>query len=117
LHEFQKPNDIRALELMNAAAIEVMKLFSDIWIGYGKFCFLDYAFKGESDEFSFIFRKKSKTYQRRSEKLISCVTSCFTAAYVKHWDKFVQKELKALPVFDARCVIYPNKEILRDYLN
>lgn len=35
LHKFEKPNDIRALKLMNKAAKEVMKSFTDIVIAYG----------------------------------------------------------------------------------
>lgn len=34
-YHFEKPNDRRALELMNAAAIEVMNEFPDIALGYG----------------------------------------------------------------------------------
>lgn len=45
-HNFAKPNDARALSLMNAAAVAVMDEFHDIVLGYG-----------ESDEFSFVFRK------------------------------------------------------------
>lgn len=32
---FQKPNDRRALDLMNAAAVEVMKDLPDLCIAYG----------------------------------------------------------------------------------
>lgn len=34
-HNFEKPNDMRALKLMNKAAKEVMKNFTDIVIAYG----------------------------------------------------------------------------------
>lgn len=34
-YDFQKPNDRRALELMNAAAIALMKEVPDILLGYG----------------------------------------------------------------------------------
>jgi tRNA(His) 5'-end guanylyltransferase len=45
-HDFAKPNDARALGLMNAAAVAVLEEFHDIVLGFG-----------ESDEFSFVFRK------------------------------------------------------------
>lgn len=34
-YEFEKPNDRRALDLMNAAAVEVMKDLPDLCIAYG----------------------------------------------------------------------------------
>jgi tRNA(His) guanylyltransferase len=34
-HDFVKPNDIRGLKLMNKAAKEVMKSFTEIVISYG----------------------------------------------------------------------------------
>lgn len=34
-HNFEKPNDLRALKLMNKAAKEVMMNFTDIAIAYG----------------------------------------------------------------------------------
>jgi tRNA(His) guanylyltransferase len=39
-HEFTKPNDIRALELMDRAAKDLMEKYSDIVLAFG-----------ESDEF------------------------------------------------------------------
>jgi tRNA(His) guanylyltransferase len=35
LHNFEKPNDMRGLKLMNRAAKEVMRNFSDIVLAYG----------------------------------------------------------------------------------
>jgi tRNA(His) guanylyltransferase len=34
-HDFKKPNDENALQLMNISGKEVMKNFKDIIIGYG----------------------------------------------------------------------------------
>lgn len=34
-YEFEKPNDRRALDLMNAVAVEVMNEFPPIILGYG----------------------------------------------------------------------------------
>ena len=42
-HKFEKPNDIFALDLMNAAAASCMRAFSDIVLAYG-----------QSDEFRLI---------------------------------------------------------------
>ncbi|KAK9908363.1 hypothetical protein WJX75_006745 [Coccomyxa subellipsoidea] len=55
---------------MNRCAVEVLQVFTDIRIAYG-----------ESDEYSFVFSKASKLYGRRSSKLVSLVTSCFTGNY------------------------------------
>lgn len=54
-HEFDKPNDRRAIELMNHCAIEVMKEIHDINIAYG-----------QSDEYSFVISKSSNLYSRRA---------------------------------------------------
>lgn len=34
-YDFEKPNDRRALELMNAAAVGVMRELPDLVVGYG----------------------------------------------------------------------------------
>ena len=105
-HGFKKPNDIKGLSLMNKCAEEVLKQFSDIWIAYG-----------QSDEFSFVLRKESNLFKRRVEKICSCVTSCFSSAYSYYFKEVFGENLKDIPMFDGRCISYPNKEILRDYLS
>ena len=35
-HDFEKPNDLRAIRLMNAAAEEVCNKFPDIILAYGQ---------------------------------------------------------------------------------
>lgn len=55
-YDFQKPNDSRALRLMNAAAEAVMHELPDIKIAYGL-----------SDEFSFVFDHSCTLFQRRKE--------------------------------------------------
>ena len=35
VHNFEKPNDKRMVNLMNSAAVEVMKSFTDIVMAYG----------------------------------------------------------------------------------
>jgi tRNA(His) guanylyltransferase len=76
-HGFEKPNDIRGLKLMNKAAKEVMKNFTDIIIAYG-----------ESDEYSLVFKKSTKVFNRREDKILSTVTSLFSTSYVFYFPKF-----------------------------
>lgn len=54
VHQFTKPNDLEALELMNRAAITVMEDFREIILAYG-----------QSDEYSFVFRKDTQLFNRR----------------------------------------------------
>ena len=51
LHSFEKPNDPRALALMDQAAKEVLREFGEIRLAFG-----------ESDEYSFVFYKHTKLY-------------------------------------------------------
>lgn len=74
---FQKPNDIRGINLMVKSAKEVMKSFNEIVIAYG-----------DSDEFSFVFKKSAKIFNRREDKLLSCVLSLFSTSYVFYWGKY-----------------------------
>jgi len=104
-HNFQKPNDDRCLNLMNAAAQAVMAAFPDLVFAYG-----------QSDEYSFVLHKTSNLYSRRSSKLVSVLVSTFTAAFVHGWGDHFHFAMEYLPAFDARAVVYPTDEILRDYL-
>ncbi|KAL6433170.1 hypothetical protein ACFW04_006422 [Cataglyphis niger] len=105
-HQFVKPNDVAALELMNRAAIAVMEDFKEIILGFG-----------QSDEYSFVFRKDTELYKRRASKLLSNVNSLFASSYVYYWPRiFRGKELYYPPSFDARIVLYPTDKNLRDYL-
>ena len=103
-----KPNDARALRLMNAAASAVLDEFPDVVLGYG-----------HSDEFSFVLRKQSTLYDRRASKLTSVLVSLFTAHYVMRWAEFMGPDtaLQRAPAFDARAVLYPSDQTLRDYLS
>ena len=55
VHNYIKPNDDRALTLMSKAAETVMEEFKDIVIAYG-----------QSDEYSFVFKKNTNVYNRRA---------------------------------------------------
>ena len=72
---------------------------------------------GQSDEFSFAFKKNARLYNRRHEKILTNVVSQFTSAFVYYWPKiFVNgPELKYPPCFDGRVVLYPSFENLKDY--
>ncbi|KAK4937920.1 tRNA-His guanylyltransferase [Elasticomyces elasticus] len=123
-YAFTKPNDIRALDLMNKAATHVVTTIPEIVVGYGV-----------SDEYSFVFHRSTTLFERRAAKLVSTVVSTFTAAYVAMWPTCFtsasdggyedEGEGKAkggldiimLPTFDGRAVCYPSWENLRDYLS
>lgn len=111
-YNFAKPNDKRAINLMNNAAKEVIKSFHDIVLAYG-----------QSDEYSFIFHEGTNFFERRSAKLSTSVATMFTAEYCMQWKTFFpddEEEMKLerpFPTFDGRCVCYPKKRILRDYLS
>jgi tRNA(His) guanylyltransferase len=107
-HGFEKPHDASGLALMNAAAKETMKEFpGDLRLAFG-----------ESDEYSFVFDKNTKLYQRRASKLVSLVVSCFTGNYVRLWQEyFPRMPLSRVPLFDGRAVAYPSLKTLRDYLS
>ena len=146
-HAFEKPNDARALRVMNDAALAVLEAFPDAVLGFG-----------ESDEYSFVLKKvraraakdhsacrrracprspsrahsrrlharaggrrmpsqDTTLYGRREAKIVSVITSLFTASYVMAWPRhFGDAPLLSAPVFDGRAVAYPSDAVLRDYL-
>ena len=107
-HQYEKPNEIKGIKIMLLAGLSVMESFSEIFLGYG-----------QSDEFSFVFRKDAKLYNRRSEKILTNVVSEFTSSFVFHWNKiFINgPELKYPPCFDGRIVLYPSFQNLKDYFS
>lgn len=54
-HKFTKPNDNRALGLMTRSARSVIEELEDIVIAYG-----------QSDEFSFVFKRTTTWFKRRA---------------------------------------------------
>lgn len=107
VHQFEKPNDTRGLNLMNFAAACVMKEFNEIIISYG-----------QSDEYSFVFHRSADVYNRRASKILTNVNSLFTSSYVFNWNRFFENQhLKYPPCFDGRIVLYPTVENLKDYLS
>ena len=107
VHDFEKPNDINALNLMNACAKEVMKEFPDVLVSYG-----------QSDEYSFVLRRDTGLYGRRSAKIMTNIVTHFATNFVFHWKQFFpSKDLQYAPSFDARSVLYPSDQNLRDYMS
>lgn len=106
-YDFAKPNDTRALDLMNAAAVETTKSLVDIVIAYG-----------QSDEYSFVLHENTTLFDRRSAKLATTIATTFTAEYCMLWSTYFPETplTRPWPTFDARCVCYPKQRILRDYL-
>ncbi|KAF5327356.1 hypothetical protein D9619_004990 [Psilocybe cf. subviscida] len=104
-HNFHKPNDVRALQLMDHAAKDVMEGYPDIVLAFG-----------ESDEFSFLLRRSTSLYNRRESKIVSTLTSLFTSSYVFHWPEYFRDHpLQYPPSFDGRIVLYPSEKHIRDY--
>ncbi|KAK4227584.1 tRNA guanylyltransferase [Podospora fimiseda] len=107
-YTFSKPNDIRALDLMNAAAKAVVTELPEITIAYGV-----------SDEYSFVFHKTCSLFERRSSKIVSTIVSTFTAYYIHYWSTYFPDTPLSppLPSFDGRAVCYPSVQNLRDYMS
>ncbi|EZG56481.1 putative tRNAHis guanylyltransferase [Gregarina niphandrodes] len=116
---FRKPNDNRGLWVMTRAAVDLMvELGGEIILSYG-----------QSDEYSFVFRKRTSLYNRRRSKILSTVVSIYTGAYLRHlsivfphydWRSIRKqgnktKQVKG-PIFDGRIILYPNLQVLQDYL-
>ncbi|KAJ5247094.1 hypothetical protein N7468_002077, partial [Penicillium chermesinum] len=127
-YEFQKPNDRRALDLMNTAAVEVMKDLPDLCIAYGvsdefrytHLFFPSGLFSLTPPPPSFVFHPTCQLFERRNAKLVTTIVSTFTAHYIYQWSNFFpDKPLQPpfLPSFDGRAVIYPSNRILRDYMS
>ncbi|KAF2858247.1 tRNAHis guanylyltransferase [Piedraia hortae CBS 480.64] len=106
-YHFTKPNDARALNLMNSCAASLLRSIPEIALAYG-----------QSDEYTFIFHEDTTLFGRRSSKLVSTVVSTFTAEYCLQWKVFFpDRELeRPFPTFDGRSVCYPKRKVLRDAL-
>ncbi|KAI1743381.1 tRNA guanylyltransferase [Xylaria scruposa] len=107
-YKFEKPNDRRALDLMNGAAKAVMTELPDIAIAYGV-----------SDEYSFVLHKTCTLFERRASKLITTIASTFTSYYIHLWSTYFPETTLTppLPSFDGRAVCYPSVQNLRDYMS
>nr|XP_045008376.1 probable tRNA(His) guanylyltransferase isoform X2 [Jaculus jaculus] len=92
---------------MTKCAQRVMEELEDIVIAYG-----------QSDEYSFVFKRKSNWFKRRASKFMTLVASQFASSYVFYWqDYFEDQPLLYPPGFDGRVVVYPSNKTLKDYLS
>lgn len=82
VHKYAKPNDVRGLGLMNAAARTVLSEFKDVVLAFGS-----------SDEYSFVLKRTANTFNRRAEKLLSTITSLFAADFVRQWQYYFPSTL------------------------
>ena len=74
---------------------------------------------GDSDEYSFVFNKHANLFNRRKDKILSCVVSLFSSTYCFYLPKYFEGTVSfdVIPSFDARIVLYPNLEVVKDYLS
>ncbi|WVN89235.1 uncharacterized protein L203_104453 [Cryptococcus depauperatus CBS 7841] len=106
-HNFAKPNDKRALDLMDTAAKTVFDEYKDVVMAFG-----------ESDEYSFLLRRATRVYNRRRSKINTSIVSLFTSAYVFNWPYFFPDvPLRYPPSFDGRVILYPGEIEIRDYFS
>lgn len=106
-HKYEKPNEVKGLLLMNDCAKQVMREFHDIIISFG-----------ESDEYSFVFRRSTTQFSRRGSKLMTNIVSLFSSSFVFNWSKFFPDQPLAYPpTFDGRVILYPDRQNIRDYLS
>lgn len=111
-HNFHKPNDKRALDLMVESAKQVMRTYKGhIPLAYG-----------HSDEFSFLIKSTSNLLSRRVFKITSMLVSVFTACYNNQWNYFFHDSSLGDPTsrqydawFDARPKEYPDYYSVIDY--
>ena len=67
---------------------------------------------GESDEFSFVFKRKTTLFNRRSIKILTTIVSQFTSMYLFYWSEYMQIPLQYPPSFDGRIVVYPSLQVI-----
>ncbi|KAM5577537.1 hypothetical protein ABKV19_008066 [Rosa sericea] len=90
VHEFEKPNDEIALNLMNSCAVSVSEEFPDIVFSYGF-----------SEEFSFIFKKTSKFHQRRARSHTNNLCNTCLWELIIKGGKTESEALELLKVIDV----------------
>lgn len=111
-HNFDKPNDKRALDLMVSSAKNLMRVYKgQIVLAYG-----------HSDEFSFLIKSTSNLLGRRMFKITSMLPVIFGTFYNSNWDVFFGDHRLGDPTkrkydawFDARPKEYPNYRAVIDY--
>ncbi|CAH7668399.1 Thg1 C terminal domain-containing protein [Phakopsora pachyrhizi] len=115
-YKFEKPNDLRAIDLMNRSARLVLE--SELGRGSSSSSSKIFLAFGQSDEYSFAIGRQFKTFNRRSSKVLTTILSTFTAGYVHLWSEYFPNnslDTKNLPSFDGRIIQYSTYRELRDY--
>ncbi|CAM6125365.1 unnamed protein product [Calypogeia fissa] len=96
VHEFEKPNDMQALHLVNECAKAALEDIPDIVLAYGV-----------SDEFSFVLRKTTTLYRRQSSKKGSLV--------FRRREESVVKIENGVPITRARSnLVVVHEDMIRD---
>ncbi|PWA94478.1 tRNAHis guanylyltransferase [Artemisia annua] len=105
-NEFEKPNDLKALNLMNSCASSMCKDFPDIILAYGF-----------GHEYNFIFRKETDVYTRRTSKLVSVIVSSFTSLYRIKWIEFFpNKDMRSGALFEGEVLCLKETSDIQAYL-
>lgn len=112
VHNFHKPNDKRALDLMVDAARQVLMTFrGHIPLAYG-----------HSDEFSFLIKSTSNLLSRRVFKITSMLPVVFATRYNSSWDLYFGDPARGTVTkkcydawFDARPKEYANYKSVINY--
>lgn len=105
-HDFEEPNDLRFIQLMEASAKSVMEDFKELVLGYG--------FAGE---FSFVFPKNTTLYRRRGPKLLTNLCSLMASSIVHKWPSYFRTvALCCPPMIEGAVHLFPNDQALRDYM-
>lgn len=69
-------------------------------------------------KYSFVFRRKTDLWSRKSDKILTNVVSLFTSSFVFYWDHyFPSTKLLYPPTFDGRIIMYPTDEDIKTYLS
>jgi tRNA(His) guanylyltransferase len=106
-HSILRPIDDRLCDLMRTCGHHAMDQYGDIAFSFG-----------QSDEFSFVFKKSTTLFGRKRDRLLSAIVSTFTSTFVMYWPRFFPTvPLRLLPSFDARAVLYAHFGLVRDYLS
>ncbi|CAZ80201.1 unnamed protein product [Tuber melanosporum] len=105
-HHFQKPNDPRALHLMNASASATMRFIPEIALAFG-----------QSDGFSFLLPRECALFDRREEKLLSIVVFLWPQYFAGETGGEEQRPFMAPPSFDCRATCYPHVENVKHYFS
>lgn len=104
-HQFHKPNDKRALDLM----VESAKLLMTEFRGHIPLAY------GDSDEFSFLLRSDSNLLSRDISRILSVFPTKFSLYYNKNWERFFNDPSSGETIsrlrdawFDAKARKYPD---------